>query len=682
MSETDVIDELCEANGQENAQIDAASFLPLMLQAQDLVSKLESRVVELENDLENINEMHEQERNQLLQEIGEKDEYIHELKTKNSRLEYGAQSQFLDNISLCLNYLKSAQNNQKGRKSSKKSSLLPIRFDTKVVPSNNESDYKVDLVIPKLVQVSNNVVNNIVTNDDYINNNRLVHHDNSRLNSRINSRSNSRRDSICGSQISLDDIPDLDEYDLDGSEDIADFDALLSDDDNCHEITDEPEEIDYDDDDDDLISNDILRPSSSVSKSESFCSSCNTLLAQVDQHIEERAYLKRDLSALAISLAEEKALCAKIQSSKESLEQEIDDWINGMFVKLNQMVFDEANTCEEIECLNRETKGKLESILKSSGNRQDRLREMKSLLVHLDSIKQRQAVPALNTSRNSVLHRSLSNSLINNQRFTKAFGHMSPSIFTNKNPFDNVLLFKGKRLYIDGIIFEEFQEYVKLFINSVPPTSSTPTHPFMKRCMNEDIQPCLFEGSTGWKSPFYKRRLLDAIMKNQCEIQAIHSSFSTTVSTSSSTTQVNSPIDTQSNYDEPPPAPKLKCGLCGHTRSCDFRMRISDSDVAVPPSTTSSSLFSVTGNPGWIPIDRFCRDRVVAVCDFYAFLSHLRQGLFSNSPVWGMYKQCLKYRRKMCMARVGSVSMFEEEDAISNDYLSKSEMEGMVVIVH
>jgi hypothetical protein len=40
-------------NGQENLQqMDASTFLPLILQAQDLVAKLENRVVELENDLE------------------------------------------------------------------------------------------------------------------------------------------------------------------------------------------------------------------------------------------------------------------------------------------------------------------------------------------------------------------------------------------------------------------------------------------------------------------------------------------------------------------------------------------------------------------------------------------------------------------------------------------------------
>ncbi|CAG8747993.1 11509_t:CDS:2, partial [Cetraspora pellucida] len=183
------------------------------------------------------------------------------------------------------------------------------------------------------------------------------------------------------------------------------------------------------------------------------------------------------------------------------------------------------------------------------------------------------------------------------------------------------------------------------------------------RCMNEDIQPCLFEGHTGWKSPFYKRRLLDAIMKNQCEIQKIHYNYSSSVHSTPNNSQIsNSTSNTrQSNYNESPPAPKLKCGLCGNLRSCDFRMRISGADVAVPPLTTMAS----------------SSHRIVAVCDFYTYISHLRKGLLANSPVWGMYKQCLKYRRKMSMARVSSVSMFEEEDAIINEYLSNSEMEGM-----
>src|SRR5581483_6464361 len=120
--------------------------------------------------------------------------------------------------------------------------------------------------------------------------------------------------------------------------------------------------------------------------------------------------------------------------------------------------------------------------------------------------KQRQApnnVSGLN--RNSVLRRSIMSSPVNSPRSSRTFGnfgHMSPSIFSTASVDEYVQ--KGRRVYIDGIVFEEFQEYVKSFITSPAPTNSTPTHTFMKRCMAEDIQPCLFDGSSGWKSPFYK----------------------------------------------------------------------------------------------------------------------------------------------------------------------------------
>jgi len=164
------LDSSLTMNGQESLQqMNETNFIPLILQAQDLVAKLENRVVELENDLEVINESHEQERDQLLQELGEKDEYVHNLKTKISRLEFGAreaiivlartvetfkaqnfdddddnskddddnatavestdlEGQFLDSIKLCLNYLKNAQNNNKVTSKEYKKTAL-IRLD-------------------------------------------------------------------------------------------------------------------------------------------------------------------------------------------------------------------------------------------------------------------------------------------------------------------------------------------------------------------------------------------------------------------------------------------------------------------------------------------------------------------------------------------------------------------------
>ena len=309
------------------------------------------------------------------------------------------EGQFLDSIKLCLNYLKNAQNNKAATKSYKKQdSLVPIRRDSKIQPLDNDDESDHDVRIngnnePGIFEQNENSENNNDNND----------------NTQQKPRDDDipRRGSVC-SEYSV----SLDGFDLDGNEDIADYpdpdeerhlDYDIDDEDelehrlradfamaNSHKNTlndnvhDEPVEIDDrtnreeeetdqggEESDEELERHvhDHLPPQGPVpdlSQTDNLCPNCNTLLAQVDQHIEERAYLKRDLSALAISLSEEQTIRAQIQVSKENLEQEIDDWVNAMFDKANQMVFDEANTREELESLNRELKGKLENPIKSA----------------------------------------------------------------------------------------------------------------------------------------------------------------------------------------------------------------------------------------------------------------------------------------------------------------------------
>jgi len=389
-----------------------------------------------------------------------------------------------------------------------------MRRDSKIQPFND--DYESDRINDEEQNPANDNDND--NNDNNNDNSQQKPDDDNNI---------SRRESVCSEfSVSLDDV------DLDGDEDIADYpdphDPEEIDDtyqtsinyDNIDDeeelehrrradfamsnnktlinnyVHDEPEDIDdrtereeeetdqeeeESDDELDTHIHDHLPPQGPVpdlSQTANLCPNCNTLLAQVDQHIEERAYLKRDLSALAISLSEEQTLRAQLQVSKENLEQEIDDWINAMFDKVNQMVFDEANTHEELEMLNREFKGKLETSIKSSGTRQDRLRELKLLLVHLDTTKQRQTAPTPTSglNRNSVIRRSLmSNSPVNSPRSSRIFGnfgHMSPSIFSTASVDEYMQ--KGRRVYIDGVVFEEFQDDDILKIDEIMEQGFTP----------------------------------------------------------------------------------------------------------------------------------------------------------------------------------------------------------------
>jgi hypothetical protein len=53
----------------------------------------------------------------------------------------------------------------------------------------------------------------------------------------------------------------------------------------------------------------------------------------------------------------------------------------------------------------------------------------------------------------------------------------------------------------------------------------------------------------------------------------------------------------------------------------------------------------------WRPIGRWCRERIIAVCDTYAFLRHLRMGLIQR-PAEENYKEFLKQRIRMCVKRI------------------------------
>nr|CAG8437249.1 8753_t:CDS:2 [Entrophospora candida] len=587
--------------------LDYTTFLPLMLQAQDLVTRLESRVIELENDLETISGVHEQEREHLLEEIGEKDEYIYNLQTKINRFEFGTK-ETITVLAKTLETFKSRINinnnnninnveddsygdrattieqtdlegqHRKSHKRQSSSYSIRKRRDSKVTLSDDEKlDHKLNIV-------GSNVVTSRALVDQSL-----------------------RRESII-SQISLDDLGGLDEYDLDGEEDIAEFNISDEEDSNVQRVqyhsltmTSSPSPSPRNSFDGSRVEKEKRRPSvlsfktkrsiasitntniatdtdNATATTVNSCTNCNLLLVQIDQFIDDRAYLKRDLSKLATSLSKEQTIRKQIQASRKNLGQEIDRWVNVMFEKVNHMVSDEARVREELGLLNREYDGKFESLIKTSDIRQEQLRELKSLLIHIDSTKQKRVGSMIYPDKISEL--SSADSFMTNE--------------INKN--DEFGATKGKNIYIDGIAFEEFQEFIKSLKTSPTFNNNAPnaTNAFMKRCMTEDIQPCLFEKSTGWKSPFYKKRLIDAIIKNQCEIQKISSSKSISSQTSSdnSLAATAAPII-------------VKCGLCGMLRTCEFAMRLSGSDATVPSS--------INANGGWILLDRFCRDRIVAV---------------------------------------------------------------------
>ncbi|KAF9435269.1 hypothetical protein BGZ76_006587 [Entomortierella beljakovae] len=225
--------------------------------------------------------------------------------------------------------------------------------------------------------------------------------------------------------------------------------------------------------------------------------------------------------------------------------------------------------------------------------------------------------------------------------------------------------------------------------------------PFMKRVLAEDIYPCLLmhprtpaTRQQGWVSSFlysssstitpattttanngaqtsyllnqqtpWLQRLLKAIERSTCEVEfwkLSHRHSTTSQKQESATESLATPPRTPSPVDTF--APVASCSLCGIIRPCEFKLRIVDHES----SSVTNSKPNVDQQQNHHPLDRFCRDRVVAVCDFYMFLAHLRQGLLDHQSDMELYKKALWLRQRMGCARIGSIDISPRLSIIGN----------------
>jgi hypothetical protein len=156
----------------------------------------------------------------------------------------------------------------------------------------------------------------------------------------------------------------------------------------------------------------------------------------------------------------------------------------------------------------------------------------------------------------------------------------------------------------------------------------------MKRSMIENIEPCLFytyQPNSSFKSlgpglsQSFKKKILDLLIKNQ-----IHISLNRNPENLKETTII-----------------KDRCLFCTITRECEYSVVLGETEA---PKAVSFGLC------------RFCRDRVVAVHDFFAFITYLAQSSGkTNVTILAIFKQVLWLRRRMAMAQIGSCSIFENE---------------------
>ena len=334
------------------------------------------------------------------------------------------------------------------------------------------------------------------------------------------------------------------------------------------------------------------------------CDSCQKYMIKLDHQRDELEYLEKELTVVTEMYEEERAAKERLQESKDILDQELEELTAQLFDQANHMVVEEARLRDQLEDSNKELKGELGDMLLKFQTRERELHALKKSINAIEAAKAK-AHTSITSGGDSPYNSNLALS----------------SKPTNISKLPNI--------NIDGVLYQEFLEFVeKIHTSSSLDISNLLMVPFMRRCVIEDIEPCLFysyqyAGSsikTVALPTAFKRKLFETLSAAQCEIHSVHS-----------------------NDDK---RTRIRCKMCSFQREYEFKFALG----VTPPGTL----------PQWMECCRFCRDRLNNVLEFFQYIHQLRQGTNKhNSTILGIFRHMTWLRRRISLAKVGNVALFE-----------------------
>ena len=371
-------------------------------------------------------------------------------------------------------------------------------------------------------------------------------------------------------------------------------------------------------------------PSTTSSINNSSGDDIRTLKAQVAAQSETIRRLQQDMQALNTKYVSEIERAAETLYQKDMVEQELEELSCRLFEQANDMVAQEKRAKHALEDQLRKTQRQLLA-------EQNQLRELR--------LQQQQDI---------VLQKSTSStaSLSSNNNESVVF-------INNNSEKSSCSKTKGLTEYYSPATVEAFKQFVKKSASTTPIASHKQQQqqqqqhiplvkihhqfPFLKMCQDDDIEPCL---RFGLNSRWSIKKLIDYLLRQPCFIEKIDSS-STPLSADYCgvpSSAYNRPLlwERWIDHHQPTATPTadktesslpMACSACGEPSSeLDYRFRL---DM----------------NEDWYRIDRYCRDRLVAVCEYYVFIRNIYMGLYGDKDVNILYEETVRLRLQIFYAR-------------------------------
>ncbi|EPB81501.1 hypothetical protein HMPREF1544_11794 [Mucor circinelloides 1006PhL] len=338
--------------------------------------------------------------------------------------------------------------------------------------------------------------------------------------------------------------------------------------------------------------------------------------------------LQHDLKVLEVKCKEETSQVINIQQSKENVKKELEDLTVKLFEEANSMITIEKAEQQVIRARNDQLQQELEeaqSLLKNASIELTQIRNKMEDSSHVYSVDEQPQPPQSPNSTQIEDCNTLAESNV---------------IDTYTRAQVETILMHGLDLglYMDTLEDQSALEDLNDFIQLVHKTPLRKLHSlkYMRYCIRDDIEPCLRFGPNPKMS---SKKIMDAILVKTCFVEECPEGFVTEQATRQLKEEASATLwerfTTSSVF--------LGCQACGRDvhksarqEELKYRFRISYFDE-------------------WACIDRYCRDRLQAVIEFYLFIRHLRAGVYKHRSLHELYQQSVRLRLQMFLARMGAL---------------------------
>ncbi|CEG70466.1 hypothetical protein RMATCC62417_06359 [Rhizopus microsporus] len=321
----------------------------------------------------------------------------------------------------------------------------------------------------------------------------------------------------------------------------------------------------------------------------------------IQKTIDNVQSMEHDLKILKLKCEEEAVQVQVIQKSKETVKKELEELNQKLFEEADKMVNIEKKEQEKI----REENNKLQNALDEV---QDQLKTTSSQLKSLKS----QIMKPAEVMTIDHLSRAQLELMIANKAYT-------------------------------GLQMEAVEDDAALmdFNDFIQQASHTPLRKlhllkYMKYCIREDIEPCLRFGPNPRTT---SKKIMDAILVKTCFVEECPQGF------------VNEECERHLKEEATATLWErftngsvfLGCQACGRKIEEEEREQV------------LKYRFRISYFDEWACVDRYCRDRLMAVMEFYSLIRHIRAGLYKFRSLHELYQQMIRLRLQMFLARMGAL---------------------------